>query len=122
MEGVRTDANKFILRTRSISSIWIGSERHWVFPILYRILGVAGPLLRLVRKYTINPPSVPAKAIADLFGSPKESEGEVWKTGKYFILDDEKKPNALSLNDGKQDEVWKNVGRDIGGLGDDLKV
>jgi len=36
-------------------------------------------------------------------------------------LNDEKKPNALSLNDGKQDEVWKNVGREMG-LGEDLKV
>jgi hypothetical protein len=99
----------------------LGSERHWVFPILYGILGVTGPLLRLVRKDAINPPSVPAKAIADLFGHPKESEKGAWKTGKYFILDDEKKPNALSLNEGKQDEVWKNVSRDLG-LGEDLKL
>ncbi|KAE9378192.1 NAD(P)-binding protein [Stipitochalara longipes BDJ] len=92
----------------------LGNERHWVFPILYGILGTLGPVLRLVKKDAINPPSVPAKAIADLFGSPKESEEGVWKTGKLFVLDDEKKSNALSLNEAKQDEVWKNVSRDLG--------
>ncbi len=99
----------------------LGSERHWVFPILYGILGVTGPVLRLVRKDAINPPSVPAKAIADLFGEPKKTEVGVWKTGQFFVLDDVKKSSALSLNEEKQDEVWKNVSRDLG-LDESLKV
>lgn len=98
----------------------LGGERHWVFPILYSILAVTGPVLRIFRKDAINPPTVPANAIADLFGSPKEKDQEVWKTGKFFVLDDEKKSSALSLNERKQDEVWKNVSRDLG-LGEGLK-
>jgi hypothetical protein len=97
----------------------LGSERHWVFPILYGILGVTGPVLRLVRKDAINPPSVPAKAIADLFGSEKV-EG-IWTAGRFFVLDDEKKSSALTLNEAKQDEVWNNVSRDLR-LGEGLKV
>jgi len=99
----------------------LGGERHWVFPILYAILGTLGPVLRLVRKDAINPPSVPAKAIADLFGSPKQNEVGVWKTGKFFVLDDEKKSSALSLEEGKQDEAWNYVSRDLG-LGESLKL
>jgi hypothetical protein len=87
----------------------------------YGILGALGPALRLVKKDAINSPSVPAKAIADLFGSPKESENGVWKTGKSFVLDDEKKSSALSLKVEKQDEVWRNVSRDLG-LGESLKI
>jgi hypothetical protein len=98
----------------------LGEERHWVFPILYGMLTVLGPALRPIRKDIINPPSVPAKAIADLFGSPKESAVGVWKTGKFFVLDDEKKSSALSLDEEKQDEVWKFVNRDLG-LGETLK-
>jgi hypothetical protein len=99
----------------------LGGGRHWVFPILYGILIVFGPVLRPFRKDIINPPSVPAKAIADLFGSPKESEAGTWKTGKHFVLDDEKRSNALSLDEGKQDEVWKFVSQDLG-LGESLKA
>jgi hypothetical protein len=84
------------------------------------MLGALGPVLRLVRKDAINPPSVPAKAIADLFGAPKESEKGVWKTGKYYVLDDEKKSSPVNLDEAKQDEVWKNVSRDLG-LGESLK-
>jgi hypothetical protein len=99
----------------------LGEESHWVFPILYGLLKIFGPVLRPVRKDIINPPSVPAKAIADLFGSAKESEAGTWKTGKHFVLDDEKKSSALSLDEGKQDEVWEIVSRDLG-LGESLKA
>ena len=90
----------------------LGDERHWVFPILYGILGVLGPVLRLVKKDAINVPAVPAKAVADLFGKARGND-EVWKTGMYFILDDEKKSSALSLDEKKQDEVWKMVSDDL---------
>jgi hypothetical protein len=90
----------------------LGDERHWVFPILYGILGALGPVLRLVKKDVINSPAVPAKAIADMFGKAMGSD-EVWKTGKYFVLDDEKKSSALSLDEKKQDEVWKTVSGDL---------
>ena len=79
----------------------MGGERHWVNPILYRVLGTLGPVLRLVRKDAINPPSVPAKAIADLFGAPKESEKGTWKTGKYYVLDDVKKSEPFDLGRSK---------------------
>jgi hypothetical protein len=91
----------------------LGDEHHWVFPVLYGILGVLRPVLRLVKKDAINPPAVPAKAIAGLFGKAKEGDSEAWKTGKYFVLDDEKKSSPLSLVEGKQDEVWKMVSRDL---------
>lgn len=90
----------------------LGDEHHWVFPILYGILGTLRPILRLVKKDVINPPAVPAKAIADLFGNAKESN-DVWKTAKFFVLDDEKKPSPLSLDTKKQDEVWKMVNGDL---------
>lgn len=96
----------------------LGEEKHWAFPVIYSFLGAFGPVLRLVKKDAINPPSVPAKAIADLFGKPAEG---VWEKGKFYVLDDEKKSHALSLDEGKQDEVWKNLSRDLG-LPEGLKV
>jgi hypothetical protein len=99
----------------------LGGERHWVFSLLYGILGVTGPVLRLVDKSAINLPSVPAKAIADLFVESKETGVGVWTTGKFFVLDDVKKSSALSLNEEKQDEVWKNLSRDLG-LDESLKI
>jgi hypothetical protein len=32
----------------------------------------------------------------------------------FFVLDDVKKSSSLSLNKKKQDEVWENLGRDLG--------
>jgi hypothetical protein len=90
----------------------LGDERHWVFPILYGMLGILGPVLRPFKKDVINAPTVPAKAIADLFGNAKESD-EVWKTGKFFVLDDEKTSSAVSLDEKKQDEVWKMISGDL---------
>ena len=54
-----------------------------------------------------------AKVIARLFGDEKMKDDEVWKTGKQFVLDEERKSSALSLNEGKQDEVWKMVMEDL---------
>lgn len=67
-----------------------------------------------MRKDAINPPTVPAKAIVDLFGDPNKHGKEVWKTGKHFILDDEKRSSALSLDKEKQDEVWKMASKVLG--------
>jgi hypothetical protein len=90
----------------------LGDEHHWVFPILYGVLGALGPALRLVKKDAINPPSVPAKAIADIFGKDMYSD-QIWKNGLFFVLDDEKKSSALSLDTRKQDEVWTIVSSDL---------
>ena len=90
----------------------LGDEHHWVFPVLYGILGALGPVLRLVKKDAINPSAVPARAIAGLFGDAKESN-DVWKTAKFFVLDDEKKSSPLSLDEKKQDEVWRMVSGDL---------
>jgi hypothetical protein len=87
-------------------------EHHWVFPILYGILSVLGPILRPFKKEVINAPAVPTKAIADLFGNPKDGD-EVWKTGKYYVLDDEKKSSAVSLDQKTQDEAWKIICKDL---------
>lgn len=65
-----------------------------------------------MKKEAINPPAVPAEAIAGFFGDSKESN-EVWKTAKFFVLDDEKKSSPLSLDENKQDEVWKMVSGDL---------
>lgn len=68
--------------------------------------------MRPFKKEIINAPAIPAKAIADLFGNTKEGN-EVWKTGKYYVLDNEKKSSMLSLDVKKQDEVWKTVCGDL---------
>ena len=90
----------------------LGDEHHWVFPILYGILGTLGPVLRLVKKDAINAPAVPAKAMADIFGNDKYRD-QIWKNGMFFVLDDEKKSSALSLDTKRQDEVWKMVSGDL---------
>lgn len=90
----------------------LGDERHWVFPILYGILGVLGPVVRPFKKDVINAPAVPAQAIANVFGNARDRD-EVWKTGKFFVLDDEKKSSALSMDEKKQNEVWKIVCSDL---------
>ena len=87
--------------------------RHWAFKIMYPTLTFLGPVLRLARKDAINPPEVPAKAIVDIFGEKKFAGGESWKTGKHFILDEEKKSSPLSLDEGKQDEAWKAAMEDL---------
>ena len=72
------------------------------------ILGIFAPLVRLLKKDAYNPPEVPAKAISDLFGSRERSLG-----GKYFILDDEIKSSATSLDEKLQGEVWDKVCKDL---------
>ena len=72
------------------------------------LLGIFAPVVRLLRKDAYNPPEVPAKAVADLLGSRKKSLG-----GKYFVLDDEVKSSATSLDEKLQDEIWEKISRDL---------
>lgn len=61
-----------------------------------------------LKKDAYNPPEVPAKAIAELFGRIETSFG-----GKYFVLDDEVKSSATSLDEKFQDDVWEEVCKDL---------
>src|ERR1035438_10054285 len=83
-----------------------GEEPNLFFKILIPTLTLFGPLLRRVKKAAINPPEVPAKAITGMFEEKKWANDEVWERGKNFVLDDEVKSSPLSLDEGKQDEVW----------------
>lgn len=78
----------------------LGAGQSRIIQFTKVLLGIFGPLVRLLRKYAYNPPEVPTKIIADLFGRTEKSFG-----GKYFILDDEVKSSAASSDQKLQDEV-----------------
>ena len=86
----------------------MGARQSWVIRFVMVLLGIFAPMVRLLRKDAYNPPEVPAKVIADLFGSRKGNLG-----GKYFILDDEVKSSATSLDEKLQDEIWEKISRDL---------
>jgi hypothetical protein len=86
----------------------MGARQSWIIRFMMVLLGIFAPVVRLLRKDAYNPPEVPAKVIADLFGSRKKSLG-----GKYFILGDEVKSSATSLDEKLQDEIWEKISRDL---------
>jgi hypothetical protein len=90
-----------------------GEEPNPFFKILVPTLTLFGHVLRRLKKAAINPPEVPAKAIATMFGEQKWADDEVWERGKNFILDDEVKSSDLSLNEEKQVKVWGFVMKDL---------
>jgi hypothetical protein len=97
----------------------MGDDTHWFFTVLFGIFAILGPLLKVFKKGS-NPPEVPAKMIADILGSDKYLD-QTWKIGLYFVLDDEVKSNALSLDTTKQDQIWKVMSDDLG-FGQELPI
>jgi hypothetical protein len=100
--------------TMSGPSRLCGEDPNLFFRILIPTLTLFRPVLRRVKKAAINPPEVPAKAIASMFEEKKWANDEAWVIGKNFVLDDEIKSSALSLDEGKQDEVWRLVMKELG--------
>lgn len=86
----------------------LGAGAHWINRLSMTIFGMFGPLVRLLKKDAYNPPELPAKAIANIFGT----NGKIFG-GKYFILDDEVKSSIASRNEKLQDDVWGKVSRDL---------
>ncbi|KAE9365151.1 NAD(P)-binding protein [Stipitochalara longipes BDJ] len=90
-----------------------GPDPDLFFRILIPTLAFFGPVLRRVKKAAINIPEVPAEAIAGVFEQQRWANEAAWERGKNFVLDDEVKSSALSLDEEKQDEVWENVMKDL---------
>jgi hypothetical protein len=77
--------------------------------IATKVATFLGPLLRIMDPSTINPPEVPAKAIAELVGS---NSTEI--SGRHYILDKVSQDTKYSLNTTVQDEVLKTMISDLG--------
>ena len=87
------------------SRLWPG--RPLLFGFVEQVLSLLGPFIRVFMKSAINHPSVPAKAISDLFAEPGS------KKASFYILDDEKKSSDISMDEGLQNKAWKFVMDDL---------
>jgi hypothetical protein len=82
---------------------------HWLVKFAQSIFTSFKPLLRMMDKAAINPPTVPAKAIAALFSGNNSPSN----AGKYFVLNDEQQSSAASLGEHTRQQVWELVMADL---------
>ncbi|KAF2103977.1 NAD(P)-binding protein [Rhizodiscina lignyota] len=80
-----------------------------VLKVSMHVLNFMRPLANMFNPATINPPEVPAKAIAEVLGDSEKAIG-----GGHYILDKVAESNAISRDEEKQTENMKEITSDLG--------
>jgi len=93
----------------------LSKDQPWSMTVLKSVTFTLAPVIRLFSKSIINPPEVPAAALARLVCDPKFQSSEAG----YYIYDKEVVSSATSRDEIKQKVLWEKT-TDLLGLPRDL--
>ena len=84
------------------------SEVRWILKFAQLLFVALRPLIRIFFPSAINPPEVPAEAIAEIIHDASEKELE-----RFYVLERPSQSSAMSQDEVKQNEALASVMEDL---------